>query len=272
MCELLAIAARHPTTVRLSLDELARHGGETGPHADGWGLSLSDDRDVLIHRAPEAAAHSRWVKFFEEYQPRATLTIAHVRKATQGKPRLCNTQPFARELGGRMHVFAHNGMVPGIEQDARFPARRFRPVGETDSEHAFCALLEQLAPLYEACSRDELPALDARLERLAPFARELRTLGPANFLYSDGELIIAHAHKRTQSDGTMRPPGLHLLCRTCSAAADGVPLVGVSVEHADEQEVALAASVPLSDEPWEPMAEGEIAVLRGGRVERRIQT
>lgn len=267
MCELLAIASRYPTTVRLSLDELARHGGDTGPHADGWGIAMCSGRDVLLHRSPEAAAHSPWVRCFEDRQPRATMTVAHIRKATQGRRDLCNTQPFTRELGGRMHVFAHNGDLVGMAADARFPARRFRPVGETDSERAFCALLDRLAPLYEG---EELPPPDARIERVAAFARELVRLGPANFLYCDGDLLIAHAHKRTQRDGSLRAPGLHLLCRSCSAAVDGVPLAGVDVPPAEMQEVALVASVPLSAEPWEPLAEGEIVVLHAGRVVQRL--
>jgi predicted glutamine amidotransferase len=43
---------------------------------------------------------------------------------------LRNTQPFARELGGRTHFFAHNGMLPGIEDDGRFETRRFRRIGD----------------------------------------------------------------------------------------------------------------------------------------------
>jgi hypothetical protein len=61
-----------------------------------------------------------------------------------------------------------------------------------------------------------------------------------------------------------------VLCRTCTAAADTVPLVGVSIGPEERQEVALVASVPLSREPWEPLAEGTIVVLREGRVERRL--
>jgi predicted glutamine amidotransferase len=267
VCELLAVASRFPTTVRLSLDELARHGGETGPHGDGWGIALLDERDALLLRDPEAASRSPWVRFFEEHQPRASIAIAHVRKATQGARKLSNTQPFTRELGGRTHVFAHNGMLTGIERDARFRSRRFHTIGETDSEYAFCALLERLAPLWE---EGELPAEAERIARVRELAAELRTLGPANFLYSDGDLLFAHAHQRRQADGVIRSPGLHVLCRTCTAASDAVPLAGVSVDPADRQEIALVASVPLSGEPWEPLGEAEIAVLRAGRVLHRL--
>jgi predicted glutamine amidotransferase len=266
MCELLAMSARFPTTIHLSLDELARHGGGTGPHRDGWGLGFVQGHDALVVREPDAASASPWISFLQEKNPKSDLVIAHIRRATQGSRALCNTQPFARELGGRTHLFAHNGMLPGIEDDRRFSTRRFRRIGETDSEQAFVALMERLARRWE----DGVPSLDERLAEIAPFAADLRALGPANFLYTDGDAIFAHAHRRRAGDGDIKPPGLHLLCRTCEASADGASLQGVTISHDARQEVALLASVPLSEEHWTPLAEGEIVVLQGGRViERR---
>ncbi len=137
MCELLAISARFPTTIHLSLDELARHDGDTGPHRDGWGVAYLQDGDALVLREPDAASASRLLACAKHTTLRSATVVAHVRRATQGARMLRNTQPFARELGGRMHVFAHNGMLPGIEDDWRFSTRRFRRIGDTDSEHAF---------------------------------------------------------------------------------------------------------------------------------------
>lgn len=101
------------------------------------------------------------------------------------------------------------------------------------------------------------------------FARDLRSLGPANFLYSDTDAIFAHGHRRKDATGQVRPPGLHFLCRRCSPTDDGALIAGVTLPHEAEQEVALVASVPLSAEPWEPLAEGEIVVLQNGRVAMR---
>ncbi len=250
MCELLAMSARFPTTLHRSMAELARHGGATGPHTDGWGVGFFQERDAFLLREPRAASGSQWLAFLQEHDPQSDLVIAHIRRATQGALHLRNSQPFARELGGRMHLFAHNGMLPGIEDDARFAARRFRRVGDTDSEQACCALLDRLAPLWEDGA---VPPLEARRAVIADFARELRELGPANFLYADGDALFAHGHRRRDDTGEIRPPGLHLLCRRCTATADGV-------------DVALVASVPLTDEPWRPLAEGELVVLRQGKV------
>ena len=267
MCELLGMSALLPTTLRLSMNELARHGGDTGPHTDGWGIALLQHRDALVVREPVPAFESRLLDrlLFDEHA-RSTGVIAHIRKATRGERMLRNTQPFQRELGGRILVFAHNGMVHGIERDDRFPTRRFRPVGDTDSEHAFCALLDRLAPLWET----DVPSLDARLEILGEAARELRSLGPANFLYSDGDAVFAHADRRHHDDGLIRAPGLHVLCRTCTPQADDLPLAGLSLPHL--QQVALVASVPLSVEVWEPLATGTIVVLQDGRVRQRLAT
>lgn len=267
MCELLAMTARFPTNIHLSVRELARHGGETGPHRDGWGVGFVQEGDAVIVREPEAASESRWLASMQEQRMRASIVVAHIRKATQGERLLRNTQPFSRELGGRIHLFAHNGMLPGIEDHASFPARRFQRVGQTDSEHAFCALLERLAPLWER----GVPSLEERLAVVESFAAALRPLGPANFIYTDTDAVFAHGHRRKDRTGEIRPPGLHLLCRTCSPRDDGVAIAGVSIPHGADQEVALVASVPLSDEPWQSLAEGEIVVLREGRVVLRVQ-
>jgi predicted glutamine amidotransferase len=266
MCELLAVSARFPTTVKLSLDELARHGGGTGPHRDGWGVVLADEGDAVVIREAQAAHDSPWIQFLDARAPRTNLAIAHVRKATHGARTLRNTQPFTRELGGQLHVFAHNGMLDAIDRNARFAPRRFRPIGETDSEVAFCALLERLSPLWENGANE-----DDRLREIAGFAADLRALGPANFLYANGDTVIAHGHERKQNDGVIASPGLHVLCRSCSATSDAVPFAGVSIDPEALQEVAVVASVPLSNEPWSPLESGEIVVLRGGRVIRRIK-
>lgn len=265
MCELFAMSARFPTTIHLSLDELARHGGATGPHRDGWGLAFVEGRDALVVREADAASRSPLVAFIQSHDVRSGLVLGHLRRATQGERSLGNTQPFVRELGGRAHLFVHNGMLPAIEGDVRFPTRRFRRIGETDSEHAFCALLDRLAPLWE----QGLPSIERRLAVIEGFASDLRTLGPANFLYSDADALFAHGHRRRSDTGEMRPPGLFWLCRRCAPGADGVPIAGLAVSHDEEQEVALVASVPLSAEHWEPFREGEVVVIREGKVAHR---
>ena len=113
MCELFAMSSRHPATVRMSLEEFSRHGGLAGPHKDGWGIAYYEDGDVRLIKEPFAASDSVCLRFVQDHPYRSSAVISHIRRATQGRRSLANTQPFARELGGRMHVFAHNGDLDG---------------------------------------------------------------------------------------------------------------------------------------------------------------
>lgn len=261
MCELFALSSRVPATVTLSLEAFSQHGGLTGPHKDGWGIAFVEDGDARIIKDTDCASASPWVRFLEDHPIESRLSIAHIRRATAGKLALKNTQPYMRELGGRLHIFAHNGHVPGVMNASDFPLGRFRPIGETDSEYAFCLLLARLEDLWLAAT---VPSLEARRGIIGAFAQELRQLGPANFLYSDGEDLFVHSDRRSQSDGSIAPPGLHLLHRECF---EGMPFEtsGLKIKT-PRQHVVLVASVPLTDEPWRPLAQGELIVVRNGDV------
>jgi glutamine amidotransferase len=78
--------------------------------------------------------------------------------------------------------------------------------------------------------------------------------------------VFAHGHRRIQGDGTIAPPGLWQLQRRCLLDVDALPEAGVVIETTRrDQEVTLLASVPLTAEPWRPLAEGELFVVRNGR-------
>lgn len=257
-----------PATVNLSLMRLAEHGGFTGPHRDGWGIAYYEGPDVRLIKEAEAAAGSAWVAFVEAYHLRSPIVVAHVRRATVGERSYRNTQPFARELAGRMHLFAHNGWLSGIEKISRLKPRRFHPVGETDSEQAFCILLDRMAEVWK--QPGEIPSLASRFSTISSFAQELRALGPANFLYSDGEVLFAHGHRRKRAeDGRVEPPGLVYLQRSCRKGEPGFTASGLSIELADQM-VTLIASVPLTAEPWLPLGEGEVVAAYKGQFVLRL--
>ena len=264
MCELFAMSSRHPANVRFSLEEFSRHGGLAGPHKDGWGIAWYEGADVRLVKEPSASSDSACLGFIQDHPIRSTLVMSHIRKATQGGLTLANSQPFTRELGGRMHVFAHNGDLDGARMRRAHALGAYRPVGDTDSEYAFCAVLGVLARLW--FGHGAVPPLAARLALVSEFAASLRALGPANFLYSDGDALFIHGHKRTHADG-IRPPGLHVLCRTCAGETGAFAAEGLQIASAGAQEVVLAASVPLTaGEPWRALADGEIIAVRGGRI------
>jgi glutamine amidotransferase len=268
MCELFAKSSRSPATVNLSLDEFAAHGGRTAPNKDGWGIAYYEEGDIRLIKDTNQASTSAWVRFVEDQGLTSATVISHIRYATTGNVALYNTHPFSRELGGRMHVFAHNGVVDQVMGNPRFPLGPYRPVGETDSEYAFCALLTRLRDLWH--DTEGVPALDERLAIVAGFAADLRDIGRANFLYADGDALFAHGHIRHRDDGTTGP-GLHMLQHI--DRHDGVEVEGggVSVSaEADHQSIVLLASVPLTGENWTALDEGTVVALRSGEVVARL--
>lgn len=260
------MSSRYPTTVSFSLEEFSRHGGLTGPHKDGWGIAFYEEEDVRFVKEAGAASKSACVDFIRNQNFLSTLVISHIRFATQGGVKLKNTQPFCRELGGRMHVFAHNGDLKGIEKLPNMRLGMFQPIGETDSEYAFCYLMHMMQQRW--FSREVHPDLKSRYEIIQAFAFAIKDLGPANFLYSDGEFLFVHGHKRRQpgKEG-FHPPGLHYLCRTCSTDSEYADFKGINLQYKGEkQKVLLIATVPLSEENWTQLEEGQILVVHQGTL------
>lgn len=140
-----------------------------------------------------------------------------------------NTHPFVHACCSRDWVFAHNGLVSDVV-DQSAPNPSFHPVGETDSEHAFCQILAGIAGTY--ATDDQQPWLNA-LNRLA---NAIATQGQFNFLLSDGHILIAYGHDR-----------LHYL-----ESSEG------------RGRFALIATEPLAGGRWRPFAPQELRVYQGG--------
>lgn len=188
MCELLGLSANVPTDIRFSFAGLARRGGGTGPHRDGWGIAFYEGRGARAFHESAPCAESDLARLVRAHPIRSRIVIGHVRRANRGRVALANTHPFARELWGRTWTFAHNGQLRGVK---RLRLGRFRPVGTTDSEHAFCWLLGRLDQRWR-----DLPA-PATLDRaLAGLCAELGALGVFNMLLSDSRALYAHCGKR----------------------------------------------------------------------------
>lgn len=256
MCELLALNANTPTDMGFSFRGLSRRGGATGEHADGWGLAsfTPDGHGLTLLREEAPAAYSALADQLAERSPRAMVSIAHIRKATAGVVALENCHPFSRSWRGQTWVFAHNGHLAG-----EIPLRgRYRPFGSTDSEAAFCWILEQLD--QAAADPEDDGALFALLHRCAG---DLAERGTFNALLSNGRWLFATATSR-----------LHWLTRQApfrTATLADLPLqVDFSALTSATDVVTILSTEPLtSDEQWQPFQPGESLLFRDGRIEQR---
>jgi glutamine amidotransferase len=267
MCELLGISSRYPARISVSFERLARHGGWDGRHEDGWGVAYYDQGAVRLVREPGAAWQSPWVRFLRGQVLESRIAVAHVRHATQGENSLANTQPFARELGGRTHVFIHNGNLD-LDGGRALPLGRHRPVGRTDSEHAFCFLLDRLEALWTAAGAVGIPPLEERLGVVRRFADVTAVLGPMNFVYSDGDALFAHGdRRRNPGEIELREPGLFALWRSFVTEAGPFVSEGIELEcRGEDDRAVLVASVPLTREAWIPLPRRAVVAFAAGQL------
>ena len=145
MCELLGMSANVPTDICFSFKGLKERGGNTGPHKDGWGIAFYQGKGVSTFKDAQSSHQSEVAKLVTHYPIKSNVVVGHVRQANRGRVALENTHPFSRELWGRYWTYAHNGQLTDYKS---LPLGRFRPVGTTDSEHAFCYMLSQLADKF----------------------------------------------------------------------------------------------------------------------------
>lgn len=253
MCELLALNANTPTDLRFSFRGLRRRGGATGDHADGWGLASFDPDGLGVHiwREDAPAAFSPVAAAVAGLDLRALTSIAHIRKATRGAVALENCHPFHRRWRQRDWVFAHNGDLKGTWP----PGGHYRPEGSTDSEAAFCWLLDQL-------EADPPPEGDeeALFLALARLADRIAERGTFNCLIANGSWLFAYA-STTLHRLTRRAP-----FRSATLADDDLR-VDFAHEAGPADVVTILSTAPLTtDETWLPMRPGEAALFRDGEA------
>ncbi len=254
MCELLGIGASRPIDIAFSFSGFILRGGQTGPHADGWGVALYEGGFARTFLEERPAFSSPLTRFLQANPIATPLAVAHVRKKTRGEASLANTHPFVRVLHGRHLVFAHNGTLPTVRA---IPLRRESPIGDTDSEHAFCLLVERLRAAFP----DDWPDDPAVLgETVFALANELGRDGIFNFLLSDGRHLFARCGDSLCHIVRRPPLGQATL-------VDGEVSVDLAQLLRDGGAVAVVATSPLTrGEAWVTATPGTLWIFRDGEL------
>ncbi len=230
-----------PTDICFSFEGFRSRGGLTDVHRDGWGIAFFEGRGCRVFIDAQPSIHSPVAELVRHYPIRSNNVIAHIRKATQGVVALENTHPFMRELWGRYWIFAHNG---NLRDFAPTLDGSFRPVGSTDSERAFCYLLQSLRARFPdgEAGRGEV------FELLRELTAEIGRHGDFNFLLSNGDSLFAHCATK-----------LSYIIRQAPFATAHLKDQDVSVDFRDvttpDDRVAVIATLPLTDdELWTELA------------------
>lgn len=282
-CQLLGMNCATPTDFKFSFRGFRRRGGDTDIHSDGWGIAFYQDYGLRQFHDVEPASSSLLADFVGNLSIRTLNMMGHLRYATVGNVNMANVHPFAREMWGIEFCFAHNGEVPMFRTH---PNRQltslqstsssnyqhvayYNPVGTTDSEATFCAILNALRQEF-----DKLPSLPALYEAIQKLCDEIVQEEPdltiLNFMMTCGPhalLVYSWAGSRP---GSKVWNGLYYTTReypfTKCHLSDLDYTVDFSTQTDERDCVSVIATIPLTDdEAWIELSRGELILFDRGK-------
>lgn len=248
-----------PTDITFSFRGFSQRAGITSDHSDGFGIAFFEDKACRLFVDNQSAVESPIAEFVRNYPIKSRNVIAHIRKATQGKITLENSHPFSRELWGRQWIFAHNG---DLHQFHPSLSARFTPVGNTDSEWAFCYLLDQLVERFGYIE----PDLEQIFNTLAEISPQIAEYGTLNFCLSNGQALFSFNTTK-----------LHWLVREYPFQPAQLIDIDVEVDFSEvttpEDRVAVITTEPLThNEHWHSFLPGELILFKDGKPVQRTVT
>ena len=223
--------------------------GTRNPH--GWGLARYEGSACQVVKEPCAAQSSSLSEFIREYSHYDSHTfIGHVRYMSRGNKSLANTHPFSRPFRKMDICLAHNGTLRDLPETGL----KFHPVGETDSELLFCNLLTRF-------SVQNIQFTD--FDQLADLLRGFNHYGSMNLLFSDSVHLFVYRDINRYNG----------LCFTKRAA----PFAGIRFNDSDweiqlreeksvEVRGVVVATEPLTNESWQELPAGKLAVFQQGEM------
>ncbi len=250
MCELFALSSNRVVGISFSWRGFRWRGRI---HRDGWGVAWYFDNGLArLVKEPRPSVESPIARLIVR-GVRGRIVISHVRWASRGGISYVNTRPFVRRLWDRDWVFAHNGTVSEIIGDPSYRLKLCRPIGETDSEYAFCYILEKLSSL-----RDRgLENIASRLWRLA---NSIGWYGKFNILLSNGEYLFDYMNRAETLHYLLRHPPHRGIVRLLDEDYE----VRLEELKSRKEYAAIIATKPLTDEEWKPMNPGTLYVFYNG--------
>lgn len=252
MCQLLGLNFNEPVKIDLSFRGF-RHRGEDNP--DGWGVAYYMKNSSKIIKEEKSAADSVVAEKLINKNLVSKIFISHVRSASKGKINYNNTHPFKRFLFGKEFVFAHNGTLYGFSEQLRI--KDFFPKGETDSEHAFCYILQRLKDEnIKEWNKNSFQLLNEIFS-------EINELGRFNCLMSDGEHLFSYFDK----NGHNRLVYVHRKAPFQRVRLEDEDYeIDLAEQKAPNQKGFIIATSPLTNEQWIDFNPGSLMIFKDGKI------
>lgn len=277
-CQLLGMNCATPTDFTFSWTGFSKRGGETDVHCHGWGVIFYEGRGIRAFHDSSPASSSPIAQLVSQYPMRTLNMMAHIRYATQGEVCLENVHPFHREMWGIQWTFCHNGDVLLFKgaRDEKLPwlgdaiegERTYNPVGDTDSERMFCAILNALKAKFTTLP--SLPVLHeylrVLLQQIVDYDKDQTIL---NCLLGCGQYVQFAYSWPGSRPGSNVWNGLHYVIREPpfrrAALCDCDYEVDFSQLADADSRVAVITTKPLTlNEEWVEFERGQLILFDEG--------
>jgi len=274
MCELFGASFNKQVGIQFAFNKF-RESGEC--NRQGWGFAWYPDKvSSQIIKEAKKATESEISEFISISNTiKSKIFISHVRYAT-GRGAAAeavhrNTHPFSKIYKRREYIFAHNGFErpPGafkrdhskLLSDFNISQSYF-PLGDTDSELAFCHLMDYIRHYSRRNSRRFDNGNDFGI--LAKKLYLMNECGKLNLMFSDGEYLFCY-HTKDQAPNTLK------------YVRRKAPFGNIKYKDSDQeinliktkdstQKGYIISTNALSNEEWVDFAPGQLIVFKSGEI------
>ncbi|MDB2414876.1 class II glutamine amidotransferase [Rickettsiales bacterium] len=238
---------------------LSKNGSSS--HAQGWGFGWypGDHHSVMVTKDPKASSTQVLMDAITDWSNfRSTVFFCKVRAASKGYTHT-ETQPFSRSFAGRDWMFVHNG---GLDKQALevlhgTQTRLLEPLGNTDSELAFCDLLSLIQEGESRCISDIDPTI------LHSWFQRFDALGSSDMMLTDGDSTVCfHGSQSPKSlyHSRIQPPDNQSVYSSENAQ------ISLSDPRDTYRTALIVSSSPFDSGEWTPMQAGQMMVIRRGTI------
>ncbi len=222
---------------------------------DGWGYAFfSDGEWQLFKQSLDVEKILRiGFKTLPPHKIIGKTFISHIRYATHGESSYENTHPFDNDLFDLRWVFAHYGhlrLYRHIVDSGEF----FKPKGDSDSEAAFCFILEELRKLGR---KNNIKEFASNIEKSAA---ELSKQGGLNFLLSHGNSLFAYySGYKSLYYAILRPP-----FKKNIFGENNQIKFEIETKNIEESIALIASEQIIKYEHWKELEVGKVYIFQNG--------
>ena len=258
MTQLLGINSKEDVRINLAY-KLPSSFTEDSP--DGWGYAFFSNGEWQLFKESLDVGKVLRIGFktLSTHEIIGKTFISHIRYATHGESSYENTHPFDYDLFDYRWVFAHYGHLRLYRQIVD-RAETFKSKGDTDSEAAFCFILEEISKIGK---RDNIKELAEVIEKAAA---ELSKQGGLNFLLSHGDTLFAYySGYKSLYYATLNPP----FKKNIFGENNQVKLE-IITENVEDPITLIASEEIVKFEYWKELEAGKLYIFKNGDLVKSI--